>query len=127
MSPGPQSALSRLMFAQAAVRHGEWGFDHREHTGIDSAVGTGNNGVSIPPTANSIDDAFTAGDDVVISVSNSGVFTGANSTQGDAVAIINGGQLNRRAPLLQATILAVLSRIAALTARQASVLAILDS
>ena len=61
--------------------------------GNDSTNGTGNNG-----TANTgasqlrLDQSFTAGDEVSISISNSGIFSGTNTVQGDAVAIINGSQ-----------------------------------
>lgn len=63
------------------------------NTGNDSTNGTGNNG-----TANTgasqlrFDQSFTAGDNVAVSVSNSGTFSGTNTVQGDAVAIINGSQ-----------------------------------
>jgi autotransporter-associated beta strand protein len=38
------------------------------------------------------DQLFTAGNDVSVLVSNSGTFSGTNTVQGDAVAIINGSQ-----------------------------------
>lgn len=63
------------------------------NVGNDSTNGTGNNG-----TANTgasqlrFDQSFTAEDNVAVSVSNSGTFSGNNSTQGDAVAIVNGSQ-----------------------------------
>lgn len=61
--------------------------------GDDSATGNGNN-----VTANSasselrFDQSFTAGNNVAISAINSGTFSGANASQGDSVAIINGSQ-----------------------------------
>lgn len=62
--------------------------------GIDNTSGTGNN--SIGSTGSSqlrFDQSFTAADDVTVSVSNSGTFSGINSIQGDAVAVIGGSQL----------------------------------
>ena len=38
------------------------------------------------------DQSFTAGDHVTVSFSNSGAFSGTNTVQGDAVAIVNGSQ-----------------------------------
>lgn len=63
------------------------------NTGLDNTNGTGNNG-----TANSgasqlkFDQSFTAGDNVSVSLSNGGTFSGTNSVQGNAVSIINGSQ-----------------------------------
>ncbi len=63
------------------------------NTGNDSTTGTGNNGEA--NTASSqlrFDQSFTAGNNVAVSVSNSGTLSGTNSVRGNAVAIINGSQ-----------------------------------
>lgn len=60
----------------------------------DSSTGLGNNGTA--NTTSSLvqfNQAFTAGDDALVSISNSGTFTGANNSQGDSVGIINGSQI----------------------------------
>ncbi len=58
--------------------------------GNDSTTGTGNNGVANTGASQlKFDQSFTAGDDVTVSLSNSGIFSGTNTVQGDAVAIIN--------------------------------------
>lgn len=63
------------------------------NTGIDSTIGTGNNGTANTGSSQlKFDDSFIAGDGVSVSISNSGTFTGTNTIQGDAVAIINGSQ-----------------------------------
>lgn len=63
------------------------------NTGNDSTNGTGNNGTATTGSSQlRFDQSFSAGDNVAISVSNSGTFSGANTVQGDAVAIINGSQ-----------------------------------
>lgn len=63
------------------------------NTGIDSTHGTGNNGAANTGSSQlKFDQSFTAAEDVMISVSNSGTFSGINTVQGDAVAIINGAQ-----------------------------------
>lgn len=63
------------------------------NVGNDSANGTGNNGSANTGASQlRFDQSFTAGDRVAVSVSNSGTFSGANTVQGDAVAIINGSQ-----------------------------------
>lgn len=63
------------------------------NTGSDSATGTGNNGIANTAASQlEFDQAFIAGNNVTVSASNSGSFTGSNSTQGDAVSIINGSQ-----------------------------------
>ena len=63
------------------------------NTGNDSTNGTGNNGTANTGTSQlKFDQSFTAGDNVAVSVSNSGTFSGTNTVQGDAVAIINGSQ-----------------------------------
>ncbi len=61
--------------------------------GNDSTNGTGNNGTANTGSSQlRFDQTFTAGDNVVVSISNSGAFSGTNTVQGDAVAIINGSQ-----------------------------------
>lgn len=61
--------------------------------GNDSTNGTGNNGAANTGASQlKFDQSFTAGDNVAISLSNSGIFSGTNTVQGDAVAIINGSQ-----------------------------------
>lgn len=63
------------------------------NTGNDSTDGTGNNGVSNTGSSQlQFNQSFTAGNNVAVSVSNSGTFSGNNTTQGDAVAIVNGSQ-----------------------------------
>jgi autotransporter-associated beta strand protein len=63
------------------------------NTGNDDTHGTGNNG-----TANTgsgqlrFDQSFTAENNIAVSVSNSGTFSGTNTDHGDAVAIVNGSQ-----------------------------------
>lgn len=63
------------------------------NTGNDNANGTGNNG-SANTSASQLrfDQSFTAGDNVAVVVQNSGTFSGTNTVQGDAVAIVNGSQ-----------------------------------
>lgn len=63
------------------------------NTGNDSTNGTGNNGTANTGSSQlKFDQSFTAGDNATVLVSNSGTFSGTNTAQGDAVAIINGGQ-----------------------------------
>ena len=63
------------------------------NTGIDSTTGTGNNGIANTGSSQlRFDQSFTAGNNVAVSASNSGSFSGANTIQGDAVSIINGSQ-----------------------------------
>ena len=63
------------------------------NTGNDSTVGTGNNGTANTGSSQlRFDQSFTAGNNVAVSISNSGAFSGTNTTQGDAVSIINGSQ-----------------------------------
>lgn len=65
------------------------------NTGIDSANSTDQNGVSTTATSQlQFDQSFTAGNDVAISVSNSGTFSGMNTGTGigDIVAVVNGSQ-----------------------------------
>ncbi len=63
------------------------------NTGNDSTNGTGNNGTANTGSSQlRFDQSFTAGDNVAVSISNSGTFSGTNTVQGDAVAIINGSQ-----------------------------------
>lgn len=63
------------------------------NTGNDSTSGTGNNGTANTGSSQlRFDQSFIAGDNVVVSVSNSGTFSGTNTVQGDAVAIVNGSQ-----------------------------------
>lgn len=63
------------------------------NTGNDSTNGTGNNGTANTGSSQlKFDQSFTASDNVAISVANSGTFSGTNTIQGDAVAIINGSQ-----------------------------------
>lgn len=62
--------------------------------GNDHATGTGNNGAGNTGASQlRFDQSFNAGSYVDISVSSSGTFSGNNSSQGDAVAIVNGAQL----------------------------------
>lgn len=61
--------------------------------GNDSTNGTGNNGAANTGASQlRFDQSFTAEDNVAVSISNSGTFSGTNTVQGDAVAIINGSQ-----------------------------------
>lgn len=63
------------------------------NTGNDSTSGTGNNGTANTGSSQlRFDQSFTAGNNVVVSASNSGTFSGNNTAQGDAVAIVNGSQ-----------------------------------
>lgn len=63
------------------------------NTGNDSTNGTGNNGVANTGASQlKFDQSFTAGDNVTVSLSNSGTFSGTNTVQGNAIAIINGSQ-----------------------------------
>lgn len=63
------------------------------NTGDDSTIGTGNNGTANTGASQlKFDQSFTAGNNVDISISNSGTFSGTNTVQGDAVAIVNGSQ-----------------------------------
>lgn len=63
------------------------------NTGNDSTNGTGDNGVANTGASQlRFDQSFTAGDNVAVSLANSGTFSGNNTSQGDAVTIINGGQ-----------------------------------
>ncbi len=63
------------------------------NTGHDSTNGTGNNGVANTGSSQlRFDQSFTAGNNVTISVANNGIFSGTNTTQGDAIGIINGSQ-----------------------------------
>lgn len=63
------------------------------NTGNDSTIGTGNNGTANTGVSQlQFDQSFTAGDNVSVSVLNSGTFSGTNSVQGDAVSIVNGSQ-----------------------------------
>lgn len=95
---GIQSGVSTGAFNSNLYSNGDFviasgGSVIASNTGNDSAQGTGNNG-----TANTgasqlrFDQSFSAGDNVAISISNSGIFSGTNTVQGDAVAIINGSQ-----------------------------------
>lgn len=61
--------------------------------GNDSTSGTGNNGTANTGASQlKFDQSFTAGDNIAVLVSNNGDFSGTNTVQGDAVAIINGSQ-----------------------------------
>ena len=63
------------------------------NTGNDSTNGTGNNGTANTGSSQlRFDQSFTAGNNVAVSVSNSGTFSGNNTVQGDAVSIVNGSQ-----------------------------------
>lgn len=63
------------------------------NTGIDSTNGTGNNGVANTGASQlKFDQSFTAGDNVSVSISNSGTFSGTSTVQGNAIAIVNGSQ-----------------------------------
>ncbi len=63
------------------------------NTGNDSTIGAGNNGIANTGASQvQFDQSFTSLDDVTVSISNSGTFSGSNSSQGDAVAIVNGSQ-----------------------------------
>lgn len=63
------------------------------NSGSDSTNGTGNNGVANTGSSQlRFDQSFFAGDNVAVSASNSGTFSGTNTVQGDAVAIVNGSQ-----------------------------------
>jgi len=63
------------------------------NTGNDSTNGTGNNGTANTGSSQlKFDQSFTAEDNVAVSVSNNGNFSGTNTVQGDAVAVINGSQ-----------------------------------
>lgn len=64
------------------------------NVGDDSTIGTGNNGTSNTGASQlKFDQSLTAGNDVKVSVTNYGTFSGSNTVQGNAVAIINGSQL----------------------------------
>lgn len=63
------------------------------NTGSDSASGTGNNGIAnISSSQLRFDQSFTGLNNVTVSVSNSGIFSGSNTVQGDAVSLISGSQ-----------------------------------
>lgn len=63
------------------------------NTGNDSTNGTGNNGIANTGASQlKFDQSFIAGDDVTVSISNSGTFSGTNSVQGDSITIVNGSQ-----------------------------------
>jgi|GEM_PF-1925310 autotransporter-associated beta strand protein len=69
------------------------------NTGNDSTNGTGNNGAANTGASQlQFDQSFSAGDNVAISLLNRGTFSGTNTVQGDAVAIINGSQFISSGP-----------------------------
>lgn len=61
--------------------------------GNDSTNGAGSNAVATTGDSQlRFDQSFTAGNNVAVSLSNSGAFSGTNTSQGNAVSIINGSQ-----------------------------------
>ena len=61
--------------------------------GNNSANGSGGNGVAYTGSSQlRFDQSFTAGNNVAISASNSGFFSGANTISGDGVGVISGSQ-----------------------------------
>ncbi len=63
------------------------------NSGFDSAAGTGGNAIAINAASQTrFDDALTGGDNVTISVANSGTYDGSNSVGGDSVGLVNGYQ-----------------------------------
>ena len=68
------------------------------NSGVDRATGSGSNGVANSEGSQlKFDGMVTAGDNVAISVTNSGVFSGVNISAGDLVAVVNGSQVNSSA------------------------------
>lgn len=86
-------AFSSNFYSSAAFTVANGGKIILSNIGNDSANGTGNNGVANTGASQlRFDQSFTAGNNVAVSISNSGSFSGANSVQGDSVSIINGSQ-----------------------------------
>jgi autotransporter-associated beta strand protein len=87
------SAINSNLYSTGAFTITRGGNIAAYNTGDDSSHGSGNNGTANTESSQlRFDQSFTAGDNVAISASNSGTFSGTNSVQGDAVAIINGSQ-----------------------------------
>lgn len=85
--------FSSNFYSSGAFEVGNGGQITLSNIGNDSASGTGNNSVANSTASQMLfDQEFTAGNDVVVSIANSGSFSGANTLQGDAVSIINGSQ-----------------------------------
>ncbi len=86
-------AINSNVYSNGAFIIANGGNITASNTGNDSTNGTGNNGSANTGASQlRFDQSFTASDNVAVSVSNSGTFSGANTVQGDAVAIINGAQ-----------------------------------
>jgi len=61
--------------------------------GLDTAAGSGGNGIAIGTTGQlKFDDAFLGGHNVTIMVENSGTFDGANSASADVIGLVQGNQ-----------------------------------
>ncbi len=86
-------SINSNLHSIGAFTIGNGGTITASNTGHDSTNGTGNNGTTNTGASQlKFDQSFNAGNDVAISISNSGTFSGTNTVQGNAVAIINGSQ-----------------------------------
>lgn len=86
-------AINSNLYSSGAFSIDNGGNITASNTGYDSTNGTGNNGTANTGSSQlKFDQSFTAGDNVDISLLNSGTFSGTNTAQGDAVAIVNGSQ-----------------------------------
>lgn len=90
---GAVASFNSNLHSTGAFTVASGGIITAHNTGNDSTNGTGNNGIANTGSSQlRFDQSFTAGDNIAVSVSNSGSFSGTNTIQGDAVAIINGSQ-----------------------------------
>ncbi len=94
---GSQSGMSVGTFNSNLYSAGAFTITNGEilasNTGVDSTNGIGNNGTANTGSGQlEFTQSFTAGDNVTISASNNGTFSGTNTVQGIAVAIVNGSQ-----------------------------------
>lgn len=86
-------SINSNFYAQGPFTIDTGGIITASNTGINSTTDTGNNGTANTGSSQvRFDQSFTAGDNVSVSVSNSGTFSAANSVQGDSAAIVNGAQ-----------------------------------
>lgn len=86
-------AINSNFFSAGPFTIASGGVITASNMGNNSTIDTGNNGVANTGSSQvRFDESFTAGDNVSVSVSNSGTFSGVNSAQGDSAAIVNGSQ-----------------------------------
>lgn len=90
---GSVASINSNLHSTGTFTIGSGGKITASNTGSDSTTGAGSNGISNTGGSQlQFDQSFTAGDNVTVSVSNSGIFSGTNITNGNAVSIVNGSQ-----------------------------------